>query len=233
MKNRYLPVVGAAALLCSSAIPSFALTVFSDNFNSDNPSLNATTADFLGLWTPTPGSVDIIGGAFGFDYYPGNGYYVDLNGSNGQYGGLVTTQVFGPGTYTVSFNLGSSVGGAGGVDNGPTPKTTEVYLGNSAPVFITLPNLPPNFTSQSFTFTTTVAGTLDFLSLVDVPPNSPYATYVGNILDNVRVSTRGEVVVGPAPLPGALALFAGGLGLLGFTGLARRRTTKVHPLTTV
>ena len=37
----------------------------------------------------------------------------------------------------------------------------------------------------------------------------------------------------PAPLPGALALFAGGLDLVGFTGLARRRKTRGHPLTTV
>jgi hypothetical protein len=33
------------------------------------------------------------------------------------------------------------------------------------------------------------------------------------------------------PLPGALALFAGGLGLLGFTGLAKRRKTRGLPLT--
>ena len=50
-----------------------------------------------------------IGGSFGFDYYPGNGYYVDLNGSSGQYGGLLSTQVFAPGTYDVSFNLGPAL----------------------------------------------------------------------------------------------------------------------------
>jgi MYXO-CTERM domain-containing protein len=209
--------VGAvvAGVIASSSFVQNAVAgpLFFDNFNSDTPGLNTTPAG----WSLTQGSVDIIGGSFGFNYYPGNGYYIDLNGSTYQYGGIRPDQIFLPGTYLVTFNLGSSVGGEGGVDAGPTPKVTEVFLGNSTPVYISLPNLPPDWTYQSYYLTTTIPGSLVFDSLPDNPPNSPYAANVGNILDNVSVSQ--------APLPATWTAMLVGLAGLGFAAFRRQRQT--------
>lgn len=194
-----------------------AATVFFDDFNSDTPGLSTTPTG----WSLTQGSVDIIGGSFGYDFYPGNGYYVDLNGSTGQYGGIATDQIFAPGTYTVQFNLGSSVGGANGVDVADTPKTTEVFLGNSAAVDISLPSLPADWTTQVLTLTTTIAGSLVFDSVPDSPPQTQYAPDVGNILDNVLVSQGTGDSPPTTPLPGSWSMML--LGLAGFGFMACRR----------
>jgi hypothetical protein len=98
--------------------------VFSDNFDTYAYQLN---------WTPPanwiasgPGTVDLIGEtttSTGFDFYPGNGGYVDLDGSNWIAGTLETIQSFGPGTYTLTFDLSGNA-------RGDVPKTTTVTLGD-------------------------------------------------------------------------------------------------------
>jgi hypothetical protein len=215
MNNKLIAsVVFASTLVAAAAAPlggAQASTVFFDNFNSDPQGLNSTPAG----WTLTVGPVDVIGVGGPYDYYPGNGTYVDLNGSPG-YGGLATIQIFAPGTYKVGFNLGSSVGGAGHVDAASTPKLTQVCLGNAACTTISLPSLPAVWTSNLLTFTTTVAGTLSFTSLPDPNIGSPYNVDVGNILDNVQVSNN--------PLPSTWLMLLGGLAGLGF--FAYRGTKK-------
>jgi hypothetical protein len=172
----------ASALLTSLiwAQSSSAAVLFSDKFDTTPQQLNQFS---FSNWNVTAGAVDVIGTGGSFDYYPGNGNYVDLNGSNDQNGQLSSKTVFGAGTYTLTFSLGGSMGGAGGVDL-PNSKTTVVTLGD----FTTSINLAPNagFTSQTFTFTTTTGGDLVFTSLAGGNPN------VGNILDNVQVSSVPE-----------------------------------------
>jgi hypothetical protein len=200
-----------AAMICGSASAQ-ATVIYSDNFNADTSGLSSTPAG----WSVTQGSVDIIGAGSGYDYYPGNGLYIDLNGSTDQYGGIKTNTLFGPGTYIVRFNLGSSLGGAGGVDSATTPKVTEIFLGNSTPVTVSLSSLPKDWTTQVFTFTTTVAGSLVFDSLPDTHIGSPYNQDVGNILDNVSVATT--------PLPSTWIMLIG--GLVGLAYFASRGTRK-------
>src|SRR6516164_5359802 len=54
--------------------------VFSDNFNSYSPQLNWLPP---ANWTaPGPGTVDLIRAGTPYDFFPGNGLYVDLDGSN-------------------------------------------------------------------------------------------------------------------------------------------------------
>jgi hypothetical protein len=204
----------ATALLVSAAVPlvgAQATTVFSDNFNSDPQGLNSLPVG----WTLTVGPVDVIGVGGAFDYYPGNGNYVDLNGTPG-YGGIATIQIFAPGTYNVSFNLGSSVGGANGVDAATTPKLTQVCLGNADCQTISLPSTPADWTTQLLKFTTTAPGTLSFTSLPDPNIGSPYNLYVGNILDNVVVSST--------PLPSTWTMLVAGFFGIGF--FAYRGTKK-------
>ena len=76
--------------------------------------------------------------------------------------------------------------------------------------------MPPLLTSQFFALTTTVAGNLDFLSVPDANPNSPYAANVGNILDNVSVSTT--------PLPSTWSMLLA--GFIGFGFVAYRGTRR-------
>jgi hypothetical protein len=198
-------LVAVTALLASMAMApgAYAAVIFSDNFDSTPDQLNQFS---FSNWTVTAGSVDVIGNSptpnF-YNFYPGQGNYVDLNGSTDQNGQLSSKTVFGAGTYTLSFLLGGSTGGAGGVDS--SSKTTLITLGSFSASITLAPNA--GLTSDSFTFSTT-GGNLVFTSLAGGNPN------VGNILDNVQVSAVPE-----------LATWA--MMLLGFAGIgfvAYRRT---------
>ncbi len=207
---------GLLALAASLALVSnaSAAPIFSDNFDTDPQSLNAV--NLSGNWTVSQGSVDVIGADGPYDYYPGNGNYIDLNGSSFSIGGLNSSPAFGAGTYTLTFNLGGSLGGAGGVDL-PNSKTTRVSLGTFSVDITLAPGA--GFTTQTFTFST-LGGNLQFTSLPDAGnPN------VGNILDNVSLSFAADAGQQLAtPVPAALPLFVTGLGLMGL--LARRRKKK-------
>ena len=79
-------VVGGIALLVGAAWSqsSHAAVVLSDNFNSDAQMLN-WTGDSTFTVVPDPpaqgqSSVDLIGAGGPYDFYPGNGNYVDLDG---------------------------------------------------------------------------------------------------------------------------------------------------------
>jgi hypothetical protein len=179
---------GSAALLS----PAQAAVIFSDNFNSYAAQLNWVPP---ANWSaPGPGAVDLIGETTTittFDFYPGNGGYVDLDGSNGIAGTLQTLMSFGAGSYTLSFDLGGNA-------RGDVAKTTTITLGNFS-TSITLLSSDP-YQLRSFTFTTT-GGPLVFSDLPGGDGN------IGNILDNVQVATA-------VPEPATWAMM-----LLGFAGL--------------
>ena len=103
----------AAAITCAQTAQ--ADVIFSDNFNSYAYQLNWVPP---ANWTVTSGSVDLIGETTPFDFYPGNGRYVDLDGSTGAAGTLRTIMNFAPGTYAVSFDLGGNARNDGAEDDG-------------------------------------------------------------------------------------------------------------------
>lgn len=150
-----------------------------------------------------------------FNFYPGsNGTYVDLNGSTGQLGGISTVQSFAAGNYTLSFNLGGSVGGDGNVDPN-TSKTTKISLGDWWKTITLAPNA--GWTTQTFSFTTD-GGTLNFVSLFSGDGEN---RNVGNILDNVVL-----VDPAPAPLPSTWSMLIGGffgIGFMAYLGTRKRR----------
>lgn len=193
---KFRSLIAAFALVAGLATqPAQAALVLFDDFNSETPAQGLSYTSFDN-WTVTAGSVDLIGTPGFFDFYPGNGHYVDLNGSN--YGQLTSNIVFGPGTYTLTFLLGGSTGGQGLVDT--STKTTLITLGDfnaSIPLAFNA-----GLTSQSFTFTTATAGSLVFTSVAGGDSR------VGNILDNVSLATA-------APEPATWAMM-----LLGFAGVA-------------
>lgn len=175
---------------------------FSDNFNSENGGVGELNYNSFANWTVANassqgGTVDLVGNGF-FDFYPGNGLYVDLDGTgNGVPGLLTTKQTFAAGTYTLSFDL---AGSARGVD-----EDVVVNFGAFSQTYF-LPS------SQGFTlFTQTVTLTAPAqLSFQNVQPGN-----VGALLDNVSVLTA-------VPEPASLMLACiGTLG--GVMGYAWRR----------
>jgi hypothetical protein len=196
MKCRSFVAAFALVVGLAWAQPSNAALVLFDDFNGETQGLKYNSFDH---WNVTAGTVDVIPVGALFNYYPGQGNYVDLNGSSNTIGELSSQTVFGPGTYTLTFLLGGSAGGGNGTDH--AVKTTLITLGDFSASIPLAYNA--GLTTQSFTFTTTTAGNLVFASLA-----GPGSNNVGNILDNVSLATA-------APEPATWAMM-----LIGFAGVA-------------
>lgn len=72
----------ACALLLSTAGIAGAAPIFADTFESETPGLNYNS--FIS-WRVSDGTVDVIGDNF-YDFLPGNGLHVDLDGSTANAG---------------------------------------------------------------------------------------------------------------------------------------------------
>ncbi|MGB4812185.1 MAG: FxDxF family PEP-CTERM protein [Methylophilaceae bacterium] len=172
--------------------------VFTDNFDGDALALNQTT--FLGGWTLFSGSVDLIGAGSPdlYNLLPGNGRYVDLDGSTNNAGVFDKQLALAGGTtYTLSFDLaGSQRGDVNSVD---------VIFGTSSQTFIL--NSADPFTTHTMSFTT--GGN----ALYQIDFHNAGGDNYGALLDNVTVTA--------VPEPETYLLMLGGLGLVGF--VARRK----------
>jgi hypothetical protein len=206
MKTMYwrslLTVVGLLTGLTWAQSASAAV-VLTDDFNSDAQVLNFV-GDATFTSTSPPASVDLIGTGF-FDFYPGHGNYVDLDGSSGSgnnpAGQLTSNSSFGPGNYSLSFLLG-------GNDRGAPAQTTVVTLGSDVIATITLSSGDP-LLLHTYSFFTT-GGPLVFTEL---GPSDQQ----GNILDNVVLSSVPEISTWAMML----------LGFAGIGFVAYRRTKKL------
>jgi hypothetical protein len=179
-----------------------------DNFNSENGGAGQLNYNSFANFTVSNsvsqgGTVDLIGNGF-FDFYPGNGLYVDLDGSgNGVPGLLETKQTFATGTYNLSFDL---AGSARGVDD-----HVDVNFGPFSQTYF----LPSTQGYTLFTATVTLT-TPSVLSFQNVEPGN-----IGAILDNV------SVVSAAVPEPNTLAIVCvGALGALGYSWRRRRVATR-------
>jgi len=80
-----------------------------DNFNSENKGNGALNYSSFAKWSVSNGSVDLIGNGF-HDLLPGNGLYVDLDGTTGDPAILVSKKgfVLNPGAYRFEYDLAGS-----------------------------------------------------------------------------------------------------------------------------
>jgi PEP-CTERM motif-containing protein len=193
-------------VLCAAITPCFAhaaTTVFADNFDTDTPGLNVTPS---GWSISNGGTVDTIAnGGFGITCAGATGRCIDLDGTSGKSGNLVSPglNLLAGQTYTAFFDLSGNQRALGQTDvvsvSFDTAMTSVSVLGNAA------------FGTHSVSFTPATSGTFH-LSFLDSSRNN-----LGAILDNVNVQT---VAV---PEPETLAMMIAGLGLLGVVARWRRR----------
>lgn len=178
----------ALGLMAASA-SGFAAPIFEDNFNSYALGLNTT--NFSGNWTVSNGTVDTIGTGF-FDFYPGNGHYIDLDGSTSHAGTFSSkTLNLNAGTYTLQFSLGGSTRG--------DTNTVDVNFGAFNESFTLASNAPLAAITRTVTLNSDSALNLSF--------HNHGGDNLGLILDNVSVSA--------APEPETYALMLAGLGMVG------------------
>lgn len=174
--------------------------LFQDNFNTQNGGVPQLVISTLSGWSVT-GNVDLVGNGF-HDYYPGNGLYVDMEGSESN-ARIQTTASFAPGFYLLTFFLGNNweVWREGcttcGLDN-----TLTVTLGDFSRSY----NATNSGQYVTASFATAISGPLSFEG--GGPVDS-----TGAILDNV--------VLNSIPEPGSMALTGG--ALMVFVAFLRRR----------
>ena len=178
-----------------------AATIFEDNFDNEALELNAS----LDKWTVAPGSVDVIGPGGPFDFYPGNGNYLDMNGSSVSEGKITTTGSLGlvlGKKYTLTFSYGANT------STGAPPIILSFGLGGATQTIV-FNTQPPSLVSAVYTFVYDDSGDYLFFADTSGTPNDQG----GPVLDNVKLSA--------VPLPAGGLLLLGALG--GIAALRRRR----------
>jgi hypothetical protein len=188
--------------ICLAAIgsQSHAATVFFDDFNAENAGVGVLNYNGFANWNVTRQSVDLIGNGF-FDFLPGNGLYVDLDGSTGSAGEITSMNLnLAAGSYQFSFDLAGS-------QRGEAPFNT-VELGLEIGVLsdtIMLASADP-FATYTYYFTLNAATT------VNIVFDHQGGDNIGLLLDNVHLQT----------IPTPLASLIAGAGLFGVIGVRRR-----------
>ncbi|HWY61792.1 MAG TPA: PEPxxWA-CTERM sorting domain-containing protein [Rhizomicrobium sp.] len=199
----------ASALTVLGLSAANAAIVLSDNFDSDNVTLNwVGDTIFVPPNAPVLGmpSVDLVGAADGFASLAfDNGVSVDLAGSTGVAGILQSVATLAAGDYTVTFLLAGNLRGA-------VNKTTQVGIGSQ---FVTI---TPVSNSQGYTLYTenftNASGRVTFRDIGGTDDQ-------GNLLDNIVVSTG---VTAGVPEPATWAMMLAGFGVIGFVVRRKKQT---------
>ena len=92
------------SLTLAVSSPALAGVILEDNFNTENGGVGVLNYNSFDHWAVSGGTVDLIGNGF-FDFLPGNGLYVDMDGSTGNAGIMTSTFNLAPGEYTLQFDL--------------------------------------------------------------------------------------------------------------------------------
>jgi hypothetical protein len=199
MKKMIFAVVVIGLLLLASN--SFASVIFQDNFNLEHGGTGILSYNNFTNWVVTDGTVDLIGNGF-YDLFPGNGLYVDLDGSTKNAGVMTTrnTIALAPGSYVLSFYLGGNHR-----TNTPDSVIVQSNIGSYSETFVIARNDPLTKFTRIFNITSSTNANLSFENLG--------GDNMGAILDNVELSA--------VPEPMTVSLL--GLGLAGLLRLRKKR----------
>jgi hypothetical protein len=193
----------AAAMLAASLSSHAAVTILSDNFDADKTTNNATK--FVHGWTVSDGTVDVDGTGFVHNEMPGNGHYVDLDGSTKRAGVLSNSFTAGAGgIYTLSFDL------AGNQRNWGSD-TVEVIFGATRQTYVIGASDP--ITTRTLTFAPTTSGV--------------YGLSFHNLGGDNRGAFLHQVTVSAVPETDTYAMLLAGLACVGL--VARRRQRRDAP----
>lgn len=100
-----LLLVALVLLLAVGAAPASADTLFFDNFDGEHGSAGILNYTGFANFSVSDGTVDLIGNGY-FDFLPGNGLYVDLDGSTNNAGVMLSHPIaLIAGYYEFSFDL--------------------------------------------------------------------------------------------------------------------------------
>lgn len=195
----------AAFALLLVARPGVALPIFFDSFDAENGAVETLNYNRFANFQISNGTVDLIGAGGIYDFLPGHGLYVDLDGSTFD-AGLQTANplALSAGDYVLSFDLAGSQRGS------TETATINVFGGLSsyASLVVTLLSTDP-FLRFVVPFSVASADSVQFSFANSGSDN------VGLLLDNVSVDTAA------VPEPGTLALM--GIGLAAAVYKYRRR----------
>ncbi|HMD66359.1 MAG TPA: PEP-CTERM sorting domain-containing protein [Stellaceae bacterium] len=195
------PIVAILSFLYS--VGGHAAILLNDNFDTENGSVGQLNyfgfANFNIANAGSGGASDLIGNGF-FDFYPGNGLYVDICGSASTCGVLATKQTFGAGSYIVTLNIAGNAR----------------FVGTDA-VDVSFGSFSANFPLTEFQMATEVENvTLTAPAQLTISDQGLFGPDIGDILLSVEVQTAAAAV----PEPASLVLLVG--GLLGFAAFGHR-----------